>query len=96
MRKEVKNKMNKWRYVEYDWALNLFYLGENPYWWGAVNIEYCKSSNHKRCLLAYYRARKNKVRRFKTLTKWEHIKKLNEEYDSHIKANHLFGGYYIH
>ena len=88
--------MNKWRHVEYDWALNLFYFGENPYWWGAVNIEYCKSPNHKRCLLAYYRARKNKARRFKTLIKWQHIEKLNKEYGSHIKANHLFGGYYIH
>ena len=55
--------MSKWKYVEYDWALNLFFHGENPYWWGAVNIEYCKSAENKRCLLAYYRARKNKARR---------------------------------
>lgn len=84
--------MSKWKYVEYDWVLSLFYDGENPYWWGAVNIEYYKSPNHKRCLLAYYRARKNKARRFKILIKYKHIK----ESHLHIEPHNILGGYYIH
>lgn len=88
--------MSKWKYVEYDWALSLFFHGKNPYWWGAVNIEYCKSAENKRCLLAYYRARKNKARRFKNLTKRKHIKEISKEYNSKIKPNKILGGYYIH
>ena len=88
--------MSKWKRIEYDWARDLLLHGEDSYWWGVVNIEYCKSSNHKRCLLAYYRARKNKVRRFKMLTKYKHIRELNKEYGSHIKPYKILGGYYIH
>lgn len=78
--------MSKWKRIEYDWALDLFFFGENPYWWGATNIENCKSPDNKRCLLAYYRARKNKTRRFKTLTKHEHIKHiLSSNYNKYCK-----------
>lgn len=88
--------MNKWKRVEYDWALDLFYFDENPYWWGATNMENCKSENNKRFCLAYYRARKNKARRFKMLTKYKYIKELNEEYSTHIEPHNILGGYYIH
>lgn len=38
---------------------------DSEYWWGAFNIENCKSANNKNCYMAMCRAAKNKSRIFR-------------------------------
>lgn len=86
--------MSKWKMIEYDWALDLFYFGENPYWWGAVNSENCNSANNKRCLLAICRSKKNQKRRIKMIKHMKRVHDINKEYGCHIIAHNIFGYYY--
>lgn len=60
--------MSIWKYYARNNIINEFVCKrKNPYYWGAINAENCKSANNKNCYMAMCRAAKNKIRLFHIL-----------------------------
>lgn len=59
--------MSIWKYFARNSIIDEFLHRECLYYWGAVNIENCKSANNKNCYMAMCRAAKNKRHLFHVL-----------------------------
>lgn len=60
--------MSIWKYYARNCIINEFvHKSRNPYYWGAVNAENCKSADNKNCYRAMCRAAKNRTRLFHVL-----------------------------
>lgn len=60
--------MSIWKYYARNSIIEEFlFKRKNPFYWGAINAENCKSANNKNCYMAMCRAAKNKTHLFHVL-----------------------------
>ena len=71
------NRRSKWVNISERYIISSYlWPKEQEYFWGAFNMENCKSANNKNCITAIYRAAKNKNRVLKSFEIRKLIKKI--------------------
>lgn len=56
------NRHSLWTCAQRWYVEDEYIFGYDEYWWGAFNMNNCKSANNKNCYMAMCRAAKNKKR----------------------------------